>query len=167
MCYDTEGDNMKDITVIAVGNMKEEYFREAISEYAKRISAYARITVKELKEEKLDDAESESETAKALEKEGKAILDAIPKGSVVVSLCVEGKKYTSESFASLIESSTSNTPVTFIIGSSHGLCSDVKKRSDFRVSFSDMTFPHRLMRVILFEQIYRGLSILNNGKYHK
>ncbi len=153
--------------MIAVGSIKEDYFKEAISEYAKRISAYARITVKELKEEKLDDAESEGETSKALEKEGKAILDAIPKNAFVVSLCVEGKKYTSESFASLIDRSTLNTPLAFIIGSSHGLCDDVKKRSDARVSFSDMTFPHRLMRVILFEQIYRGLSILNNGKYHK
>ncbi len=158
---------MKDITVIAVGNIKEDYYREAISEYAKRISAYAKITVKELKEEKLGDEESAADIAKSLQKEGKAILDAIPKNAVVVSLCVEGKKYTSESFASLIDRATINNPLVFIIGSSHGICGDVKKVSDFKVSFSDMTFPHRLMRVILFEQIYRGLSILNGGKYHK
>lgn len=161
------GELMIGITVIAVGCIKETYYAEAISEYAKRISSYARITVKELKEEKIANEDSQGEIRNALKKEAKAIIDSIPKNACIISLCVEGKGLTSEGFADLIETNTINTPIAFIIGSSHGLDDDIKKMSSFKLSFSQMTFPHRLMRVILFEQIYRGLSIINNGKYHK
>ncbi|NCA93507.1 23S rRNA (pseudouridine(1915)-N(3))-methyltransferase RlmH [bacterium] len=163
---------MNNIKIIAVGNIKESYFREAVDEYLKRISAYASVTVAELKEERLPDnvvseAVAVAQIKKALQKEGKAIIDSLPKNAYVVSLCVEGKKSSSEQFAAMLDTVPSGRPLTFIIGSSHGLSDEVKDRSDQKLSFSDMTFPHRLMRVILCEQIYRGFNIINNGKYHK
>ena len=158
---------MTDIYVIAVGNEKEEYYRKAIGEYAKRISAYARVNVREIKEKRLPEDPSEREIERALEEEGREILAAIPKNCVLCALCVEGKELSSPGFASYIESAAQKGPLAFVIGSSHGLAQSVKEASSCKMSFSRMTFPHRLMRVILFEQIYRGLSIINNGKYHK
>ena len=158
---------MTDIYVIAVGNEKEEYYRKAIAEYAKRISAYARVSVREIKEKRLPEDPSAGEIERALEEEGKDILASLPKNCVLCSLCVEGKELSSPEFAALIETAAHKGPLAFVIGSSHGLAQSVKNASSYRISFSRMTFPHRLMRVILFEQIYRGLSIMNNGKYHK
>ncbi len=159
---------MKEITIIAVGDIKENWYREAVGEYLKRISAYAKVNVRELKEERLpEDKPNEAEIQKALQKEGAAIITSLPKRAYAISLCIEGEKYTSERFAELLSSAPTEKHLTFIIGSSHGLSDEVKAKSDLKLSLSDMTFPHRLARVMLCEQLYRGFSILNNGKYHK
>ncbi|MBP5657365.1 MAG: 23S rRNA (pseudouridine(1915)-N(3))-methyltransferase RlmH [Clostridia bacterium] len=158
---------MTDVFIIAVGNEKEEYYRRAVDEYAKRISAFARVTVREIKEKRLLEDPSAGEIERALGEEGKDILSSLPKNCVLCALCVEGEQLSSEEFAALLGDSAQKGPVAFVIGSSHGLCKSVKEAARRRISFSKMTFPHRLMRVILFEQIYRGFSILNNGKYHK
>ncbi|MBO4501798.1 MAG: 23S rRNA (pseudouridine(1915)-N(3))-methyltransferase RlmH [Clostridia bacterium] len=158
---------MTDVYVIAVGNEKEGYYRQAIDEYAKRISAYARVTVREIKEKRLPEDPSAREIERALEEEGKEIIAALPKNCVLCALCVEGKELSSPEFAAFIENAAQKGPLAFVIGSSHGLAQSVKNAASCRISFSRMTFPHRLMRVILFEQIYRGLSMINNGKYHK
>ena len=155
------------ITIISVGNMKEKYFAEAIKEYEKRISAYAEIRDINLKEENLDNLR-EGDIAAALEREGNRILESIPPRAYKVALCVEGKSLSSEKLAELVESAKNTQgEICFIIGSSHGLSPKVKAACDYRLSVSALTFPHRLMRVILTESIYRALSIANGGKYHK
>ena len=155
------------ITIISVGNMKEKYFAEAIKEYEKRISAYAEIRDINLKEENLDNLR-EGDIAAALEREGNRILESIPPRAYKVALCVEGKSLSSEKLAELVESAKNTQgEICFIIGSSHGLSPKVKAACDYRLSVSALTFPHRLMRVILTEVIYRALSIANGGKYHK
>ena len=158
---------MTDISVIAVGNEKEEYYRKAIDEYSKRIAAYARVTVREIKEKRLPESPSAGEIERALEEEGREILASLPKNCTLCALCVEGKELSSPEFARFMENSAQKGALAFVIGSSHGLAQSVKDAASARISFSRMTFPHRLMRVILFEQLYRGLSIVNNGKYHK
>ena len=155
------------ITIISVGNMKEKYFAEAIKEYEKRISAYAEIRDINLKEENLDNLR-EGDIAAALEKEGKSILEALPPRAYKVALCVEGRSLSSEKLAELVDDAKNTQgEICFIIGSSHGLSQKVKTACDYRLSVSALTFPHRLMRVILTEAIYRALSIANGGKYHK
>ncbi len=155
------------ITIISVGNMKEKYFAEAVKEYEKRISAYAEIRDINLKEENLDNLR-EGDIAAALEREGNRILDSIPQRAYKVALCVEGKSLSSEKLAALVDDAKNTQgEICFIIGSSHGLSQKVKAACDYRLSVSALTFPHRLMRVILTEAIYRALSIANGGKYHK
>ena len=158
---------MTDVFIIAVGNEKEEYYRAAIDEYAKRISAFARVTVREIKEKRLPERAAAGETARALDEEGKDILASLPKNCTLCALCVEGRQLSSEGFAEFIGDSALKGPLAFVIGSSCGLSQNVKDAAQLKLSFSKMTFPHRLMRVILFEQLYRAFSILNNGKYHK
>ena len=160
---------MVSITLIAVGKIKEKYLREALDEYSKRLSAYCRFEVTEVKDEKTPDSPSAREKQLVLEKEGERILAKIPQGSAVVSLCVEGKQMTSERFAELISgySIRGISKITFIIGGSFGLDEKIKALSDFRLSFSEMTFPHMLMRVILAEQLYRSFTITEGKTYHK
>ena len=157
------------IRIIAVGKLKEDYYREAFSEYGKRLSGFCRLTVDEVEQVRLPDEPSDKEISKALETEADAILRKIPEGSCVIPLCIEGKQMPSEKFAGFLSdriSSGTNTFV-FIIGGSCGLSDRVKKAADFRMSMSEMTFPHRLARVMLAEQIYRAFTIMNNRKYHK
>ena len=154
-------------TFITLGALKEDYLLRAVEEYKKRLSAFAEITEVNLKDEKLP-SESETEVASALEKEADAILSKIPEGAYTVALCVEGKEYSSEGFADVIGSACDTQgKLCFIIGSSYGLSPRVKQRAQARVSFSKMTFPHGLMRVILLEQVYRAFTILKGKKYHK
>ncbi len=157
------------ITVIALGKLKEKYLRDAVEEYSKRIGAYGKIDIIELNPARLSDNPSQSEINSALLKEAEEIQKKIPKGSYVFSLCIEGSEKSSEDFARLMNDAllSGKSSLTFIIGSSFGLHPDIKKLSDFKLSFSPMTFPHQLMRVMLTEQIYRALQILGNGKYHK
>jgi len=149
--------------------MKEKYFKEAIDEYKKRLSPAFDITDIEIKEEKLPDKPNESEIIACLKKEGEKILAKTNKNSYKIALCVEGKKLPSENFASLLygEKAINSSSVDFIIGSSHGLSGEVKKSADYLLSMSDMTFSHRLARVMLMEQIYRAYSIETGRKYHK
>ena len=160
---------MMNITVIALGKLKEKYLNDAISEYSKRISAYGKLQIIELNPVRLSDNPSQTEIDNALSKEAEEIKKKIPNNSFVFSLCIEGKEKSSEAFAKAIADAGLNgkSSIVFIIGSSFGLSPEIKSLSDFKLSFSPMTFPHQLMRVMLLEQIYRAFQINNNGKYHK
>ena len=150
------------INIIAVGKLKEKYLRDACEEYKKRLSAYAKVNIIEVNEFKSDDI------SLVLKKEGEALSAKIPKGSYVIPMCIEGTQLSSEEIAKKIESiSLENSEITFIIGGSNGIDNAVKALGDFKLSFGKITLPHQLMRVVLLEQIYRALSILNNSKYHK
>ncbi len=157
------------ITVIALGKLKEKYLRDAVDEYSKRISAYGKLDIVELNPIKLSDSPSQVEIDNALAKEADEIKKKIPNGSYVFSLCIEGKEKSSEQLAKTIRDVTLNgkSSIVFIIGSSFGLSPEIKMLSDCCLSFSPMTFPHQLMRVMLLEQIYRAFQINTNGKYHK
>lgn len=158
---------MMKCTVITVGTLKEEYLQAAVTEYKKRISAFASVEEIGIKEEKLA-SESLAEIACALEAEGERILARIPEDTFTVALCVEGKALSSEELAALVgRAKDERGKICFIIGSSYGLSERVKSRADARISFSRMTFPHQLMRVILAEAIYRSFTILAGKKYHK
>ena len=157
------------ITVVCVGKIKEKYFTDAISEYQKRLSRYCKLELLEVPDEATPDNPSMREKALVLEKEGERILKKIPDTAHVTALCIEGKQLSSEQLAdnlSLLASSGVSHRV-FVIGGSMGLSDAVKQRADMKLSFSPMTFPHQLMRVILFEQIYRAFTINHGGKYHK
>ena len=159
---------MLNVKIITVGNLKEAYLRDAVAEYKKRLSAFCVPEVVELKDTKLPDSPSLSQIKAGMEDEGKRILAAIPPRSTVVTLCVEGKQMTSEQLAEYIENASSLSGcLCFVIGGSHGLSDDVKNASSLRLSFSKLTFPHQLMRVILLEAVYRGFNIIKGTKYHK
>lgn len=159
---------MANITLITVGTLKETYLKDAVNEYKKRLSQYARVDEINLKEERIVNEDDASEVRRALESEGERILSAIPKGSGKIALCVEGKQYDSVALAGLIGRMTDESgKITLIIGSSHGLADKVKKECDVRLSVSALTFPHQLMRVVLYEALYRSFTILAGKKYHK
>ncbi len=156
------------IKIISVGTLKEDYLKDAISEYKKRLSQYARIEEVNISEEKINDEDNRAQILSALEKEGEKVIKAAPRDSLRIALCVEGRELSSEEFASLISSASDKSgKLTLIIGSSHGLSDAVKRDADFKLSFSKMTFPHQLMRVILTEALYRAFTIINGKKYHK
>jgi 23S rRNA (pseudouridine1915-N3)-methyltransferase len=157
------------IKIICVGKIKEKFMVQAIDEYAKRLSRFCNFEVCELNDAKIPDKPSESECRMVKESEGEAILKHISKDSFVISLCVEGKSLSSEEFADKIANIalSGKSTIDFIIGGSLGLSDAVKKRSDYRLSFSSFTFPHQLMRLILSEQIYRAFKINANEEYHK
>ena len=159
---------MLKVKIITVGGIKEKYLRDAIAEYSKRISGFASVESVELRESLLPDAPNVDQIKNALDTEAANILAAIPQRAYTVALCVEGKQLSSEEFADKLASVTQTSScVCFVIGSSHGLSDKVKAAADLRLSFSKMTFPHQLMRVILLEQIYRGFMINSGRKYHK
>ncbi|MBQ7173505.1 MAG: 23S rRNA (pseudouridine(1915)-N(3))-methyltransferase RlmH [Clostridia bacterium] len=159
---------MVQLTLIAVGSLKESYLREAAAEYKKRLSAFCKLTEIELKEHKLPEDPTEKEIASALSAEGKEILAAVPPKAYKIALCVEGKRFTSPAFAEKLGEIFARTgEVAFIIGSSHGLSEEVKQAADLSLSVSDMTFPHQLFRVMLLEILYRSFQIRRGGKYHK
>lgn len=159
---------MLNITAITVGRVKEDYFQSACREYEKRLGGFCRFLSEIIEAEKLSGNPSDNEIKNALNKEGENILKKIPPNAYVVALCIEGKEMDSQGLAGEMEKISLNySNVVFIIGSSFGLSDKVKKRADLRLSMSKMTFPHNLARVMLLEQIYRALSILNNRKYHK
>ena len=160
---------MVTIKIIAVGKLKEAYLREAFSEYEKRLSAFCRLTVEETDQAKLPEDPSDGEIARALEAEADRILQKIPQGSLVIPMCIEGRRLSSEELAAYLGQRISGGAgtIVFIIGGSCGLSDRVKQRADLKLSMSEMTFPHRLARVMLAEQIYRAFTIINNRKYHK
>lgn len=156
------------ITVITVGSLKEGYLREAVAEYKKRLSQYARVEDIELKEERISNEDDKKEVERALEAEAGRILSAIPDGAYKLALCVEGTAYTSEALAALVgEAEDRCGKLALIIGSSHGLAERVKRAADIRISFSKLTFPHQLIRVNLYEALYRSFTILRGKRYHK
>ena len=157
------------ITLITVGKIKEKYFTDAIAEYAKRLSRYCKLEIIEVADEKTPDSASEALENQIKEKEGERILSKVPDSAYVVALAIEGKQLSSEDLADKMENRNVNgiSHLVFIIGGSLGLTPKVLNRADFKLSFSKMTFPHQLMRVVLLEQIYRSFRIRNNEPYHK
>ena len=159
---------MVQFTLITVGTLKEAYLKEAVGEYKKRLLQYARVDEINLKEETIKNEDDRAEIKKALSLEGERIIAAIPKDSAVIALCVEGKEFDSVALAARIsEFADAKGKITMIIGSSHGLAKRVKDSADTKLSFSKLTFPHQLMRVILAEALYRSFSILEGKRYHK
>ena len=157
------------ITLITVGKIKEKYFTDAIAEYAKRLSRYCKLEIIEVADEKTPDSASEALENQIKEKEGERILSKVPDSASVVALAIEGKQLDSEELAEKMEkwNVSGISHLVFIIGGSLGLTPKVLNRADFKLSFSKMTFPHQLMRVVLLEQIYRSFRIRNNEPYHK
>lgn len=147
------------IKIICVGKIKEKYFYEAIKEYEKRIKKYVKLQIIELKDYSYDEEKTKLE-------EGRNILSKINENDYVITMQIDGKKIDSLNFSKFIYNNLSKN-IVFVIGGSCGLSFDVIKRSDYSLSFSDLTFPHKLFRVILLEQIYRSFKILNNESYHK
>lgn len=159
---------MINVTVIAVGKLKESYLRDGCGEYIKRLGAFAKVNVVEISEERASDNPSQSEINHVIQKEGERILSKIPKGAAVIPLCIEGKEYSSTDFSRLIENISMNSShLCFVIGGSFGLSESVKSAGKYKLSFGKMTLPHQLARMVLFEQVYRAFSISNNSKYHK
>lgn len=157
------------ISICCVGKVTEKFFTDAIAEYSKRLSKYCTFEIIEVKDEKTKENASDTEINLVKEKEGKRILEKINPTSYVIALVINGKMYSSESFAKKIGElmNEGKSHITFVIGGSLGLCDEIIDKADMKLSFSQMTFPHQLMRVILSEQIYRAYRILNNEPYHK
>ena len=156
------------IKIICVGKIKEQFYKDAVDEYLKRLQKFADVKIIELPDEKTSESASLRENEIVLEKEGNRIIEKIDKKDHVIALCIEGKKMSSEALACRLSDIFMKTDtVSFIIGGSLGLSEKVKSMSDLKLSFSDMTFPHQLMRVVLLEQIYRTFKINNNEPYHK
>lgn len=156
------------INVICVGKIKEKYFTDAINEYSKRLSRFAKLNIIEVADEKIPDNASEKEMEIVKQKEGERILSKLSPTSFIVTLCVEGKELSSTDLAKKIaDVSMTSSNITFIIGGSLGLCDTVKSRSQLRLSFGQITLPHQLIRVVLLEQLYRAFKINNNETYHK
>lgn len=157
------------ITILCVGKIKEKFYKDAINEYSKRLSKYTKLNIVELEDEETVQNASEAMENIVKDKEGDRIIRKIPSGSYIITLEIEGEKLDSvglsKKISNLAVSGKSN--ICFIIGGSLGLSDNVKKLSNYKLSFSDMTFPHQLMRVILLEQIYRSYRIINNEPYHK
>lgn len=147
------------IKIICIGKIKEKYFKDAIKEYQKRISKYSKLEIIELPDYNYD-------KEKTIYEEGKNILSKISEKDYVVTLEISGNKLDSIELSKFIDSNISKN-IVFVIGGSYGLSRDVIKRSNYKLSFSNLTFPHQLFRVILLEQIYRSFKIINNESYHK
>lgn len=152
-----------------MGKLKEKYLADGINEYAKRLKRFCRFETVELPDMRIPENASELECKKVIDTEGEAILKKIGRDSYVISLCIEGRALSSEKLAQKLSEVMlgGKSTVTFVIGGSLGLSDEVKKRSDFLLSFSSFTFPHQLMRLILSEQIYRAFKINANEEYHK
>lgn len=157
------------ITVIAVGKIKEKFYREAVAEYEKRLSRYCKLEIIQVEDEKTPDKAGTAVEAEIKRKEAERIMKYIREDAYVVTLEIQGKMYDSEEFASEIEklATQGNSHIQFIIGGSLGLHEEICKKADRAVSFSKMTYPHQLMRVILLEQVYRAYRIINGEPYHK
>ncbi len=157
------------ITIITVGKLKEKYLKQGIEEYLKRLTAYAKVEIIELPDEKAPETLSDIEMIQIKDKEGERILSKINPDAHVIALAIEGKMKTSEELADTIDKlgTYGKSKITFVIGGSLGLSQQVMKRADEALSFSKMTFPHQLMRLILVEQIYRAYRIIRGEPYHK
>ena len=157
------------ITVAAVGKVKEKFFQDAIGEYSKRLSRYCKLEIVQVADEKTPDGAGEALEEQIKEKEGERILASIKEGSFVIALAINGDTPDSVGLAEKIErwGISGISQLVFVIGGSLGLSKQVLARADYKLSFSNMTFPHQLMRVILLEQIYRSYRIIQGEPYHK
>lgn len=157
------------ITLVTVGKIKERYFEDAIKEYSKRLSRYCRLEMIQVADEKTPDGAGTALENQIREKEGQRILSNIREGAFVVALAIEGRMLSSEELASKLQrlGVDGTSHIIFVIGGSLGLSGEVMRRADYALSFSPMTFPHQLMRVVLLEQIYRSFRIGAGEPYHK
>nr|WP_307760104.1 23S rRNA (pseudouridine(1915)-N(3))-methyltransferase RlmH [uncultured Peptostreptococcus sp.] len=157
------------ISIISVGRIKEKYLKLGIEEFSKRLSKYCKLDIIEVNDEKAPENLSSKEMNIVKDKEGKSILSKIKQTQYVVALAIDGDKLSSEKFAKKLDklSLEGNSHICFVIGGSLGLSDEVLSRADMKMSFSDMTFPHQMMRLILLEQIYRCFRINNHEPYHK
>ncbi len=157
------------ITILAVGKVKEKYFTGAIQEYSKRLSRYCKLEIIEVADEKTPDKASEKEEEQIRQKEAERLQKYIREDAHVIALAIEGKQTTSEGFADKINNLglQGKSHIIFVIGGSIGLAPEILNRADEKLSFSQMTFPHQLMRVVLLEQVYRAYRIINGEPYHK
>ncbi|MED9903266.1 MAG: 23S rRNA (pseudouridine(1915)-N(3))-methyltransferase RlmH [Lachnospiraceae bacterium] len=155
--------------IVCVGKIKEKFYKDALEEYLKRLSRYCKTEVLEVADEKTPDKASSLEEEQIKKKEGDRLLAKIKEDAFVITLEIQGEKMDSVAFAEVLKKAalSGKSHIQFVIGGSLGLHESVSKRADLKISFSDMTFPHQLMRVILCEQIYRGYRIINNEPYHK
>lgn len=157
------------ISILCVGKIKEKFYRDALEEYCKRLSTYCKTEIVEVADEKTPDKAGILEEEQIKKKEGERLLAKVKENAFVVALVIKGQKLDSAAFADLLQKTgiSGKSHIQFIIGGSLGLHEAVINRADFKLSFSDMTFPHQLMRVILCEQIYRGYRIISGAPYHK
>ena len=160
---------MQRVTVLCVGKLKEKFYTDAAAEYVKRLQRYCKLDVVELPEYRLPEEPSPAEIQKALQTEGAAIRERLPRGGAMVALCIEGKPCSSEELSRRIIDFgvQGKTQITFLIGGSVGLDESLKQQADWRLSMSPMTFPHHMARIMLLEQIYRAYQIAGGAKYHK
>ena len=160
---------MQRVTVLCVGKLKEKFYIDAAAEYVKRLQRHCKLELIELPEQRLPDDPSPAEIQKALRTEGDAIRERLPKGGAVIALCIEGKPCSSQELSRRMADLAvqGKTQLTFLIGGSVGLDEDLKRRADWRLSMSPMTFPHHMARIMLLEQIYRAYQIAGGTKYHK
>lgn len=160
---------MQKITVLCVGKLKEKFYLDATAEYAKRLSRYCKLDILELPESRLPEEPSPAQIQQALDAEAAAITAKLPKGGALVALCIEGTPCSSEEMSRKMQqlAVSGSTQVTFLIGGSVGLSEELKRRADWRLSMSPMTFPHHLARVMLLEQVYRAFKINEGSLYHK
>ena len=150
------------IKIICVGKLKEKYWTDAVTEYLKRLRKYTNIEIIEIQDEKID------EEKVSLQKEKERIEKVLNPKEFLITMEIEGKELTSIELAEKVNQiQIQNSDITFLIGGSHGIHPDIKNKANFKLSFSKMTFPHQLFRVLLLEQLYRSYKILNNEKYHK
>lgn len=156
------------VDIITVGTLKEDYLRSGIAEYQKRLSAFGRISITELREERIANEDDATAVQRALSSEGERILARMPADAYKVALCVEGAQYDSPTLAAVLEKGLQKSgKLVLVIGSSHGLAESVKAACDLRLSISKLTFPHQLMRLSLMEILYRSFSITAGKRYHK
>lgn len=157
------------ITLVTVGKIKEKFYTDAIAEYTKRLSRYCKLEIVQVADEKTPDKASETEERQIKEREGKRILAQIKEGAYVIALAIQGEMLSSEQLAGKLErlGIEGQSQVVLVIGGSLGLSEEVLRRADYQLSFSRMTFPHQLMRVILLEQLYRSYRIIQGEPYHK
>lgn len=156
------------IEIICVGSLKETYLKEGIEEYKKRLSGLHRVQITELREARVADEDDGTAVLRALQSEGEKILSLLDRDAYKIALCVEGMQYDSPALASLLEKGGARSgKLQLLIGSSHGLCDEVKRACDLKLSISKLTFPHQLMRFMLMEILYRCASITAGKRYHK
>ena len=157
------------ISILCVGKVKEKFYRDAIDEFSKRLSRYCKLEIIEVADEKTVEESSDTEIKIVKDKEGERLLKNIKEDAYVICLCIDGKQLDSEQLSDKMEQLAiqGTSHMYFVIGGSLGLADAIVKRADYKLSFSKMTFPHQLMRVILLEQIYRAYRIMNNEPYHK
>lgn len=161
---------MLKINIVCVGKVKEKYFADAIAEYSKRLTAFCKLQIIELNEERImNNNPNPSQIEQVLEAEGRRISQKLSATDYVAAMCIEGKQLSSEELSAKLDLITlsGKSTIDFVIGGSYGLSDDVKRRADLKLSMSKMTFPHTMARMILCEQIYRAFEISSNGKYHK